>query len=263
MSLTQEKYKNLLSQLGAYEKLGIAFSGGIDSTLLLHAAQSAIGVKNVIALYAVSSLNSEVTIQATRQTFKKNFPLDSKMREVHLFPLTWKEVVANTSERCYFCKKRMYTALKSTMSADNCYNLADGTNVDDLKEHRPGLRAIRELSVITPFVKAGLTKKDVRAIAKEQRLSNFDLPSNSCLATRIAAGHPIDEKKLDIIDRAEQFLHTLGFHGCRVRPKSDVTIVEVQTVQLGDFIERGNRIQVEYYFQSLGLYPVALSLKGR
>lgn len=263
MAVIEQKYTRLLSLLAGYDKIAVAYSGGIDSTLLLHSAQTALGAANVIALYAVSNLNSQISIEATRQTFKKHFPKELRIREVELFPLTWKEVVTNTDERCYFCKKRMYTALRSTMAIDNCYTLADGTNIDDLKERRPGLRAIRELHVLTPYIDAGLTKQEIRTIAKMQGLTNFDLPSNSCLATRIAVGKVIDQQTLDVIELAEQFLHSLGFHGCRVRPKNDVTVVEVQSSQLGEFIERSNRIEVQHYFQSLHLPPVALSLKGR
>jgi len=263
MQILENKYNDLLSILKKYERIAVAFSGGVDSTLLLYAAQTALGCKNVTGLYSLSNLNSEKSVQNTRQVFVENFPEELELKEIEFFPLMWKEFILNTEERCYFCKKRMYLTFQATMASDDFFILADGTNVNDLKERRPGLRALRELNVITPLVDAGLTKSEIRTLASKFSLSNHDLPSNSCLATRVAPGCVIDEKILNIIDSAERFLHDLGFSGCRVRPKDELTIVEVQNGQLNLFMKRNNRVQVQHYFQSLGLNNVVLSLKGR
>lgn len=259
----ETKLGKLVALLQQYEKIAVAFSGGVDSTLMLHAAISALGQERVVALYALSTLNSAETIAGTRAVFSRNFPKEAVLREIEVFPLRWQEFVLNTWERCYVCKKQMYTALLASMDAEGCIILADGTNVDDLQEERPGLKAIREMQVRTPLVDVGLTKKDIRKIAKSIGLSNFDLPSNSCLATRIQQDKPIDEKTLRIIESAENFLHERGFFGCRVRIGDTSLLIEVQEKDFAAFVESGNRAAVRSYFQALKIGPVMLSLAGR
>ena len=144
-----------------------------------------------------------------------------------------------------------------------CKTLADGTNSDDQRDRRPGLRAISELQVITPLAEVGLTKSEVRRLAEKFGLSNYDLPSNSCLATRISHNIPITEKTLRVIELAEKFLHSHGFVGCRVRVQLFYTIVEVREKDLVAFVDLTNRTQVQSYFHSLQLAPVVLSLEGR
>jgi len=263
MASLENKYKHLIALLKKKERIAVAFSGGVDSTLLLHAAYSVLGIDNVIALYLLSNLNSESSVQNTRKVFLDNFPEDAKLQEVQLFPLEWKEFVVNSEERCYFCKKQMYLALQSSMTSKNCYVLADGTNIDDLKETRPGLRALRELNVITPLVDAGLNKSEIRMLSEKHSLTNHDLPSNSCLATRVEHGRIIEEDILITIDTAERFLHGLGFLGCRVRPKDHFTVIEVQNQHFGALMESDCRTKIQQFFQTLGLGHVVLSLKGR
>lgn len=257
------RFGKLVEMLQQYEKIAVAFSGGVDSTLMLHAAISALGQERVVALYALSTLNSAETIANTRAVFSRNFPKEAVLREIEVFPLRWQQFVLNTRERCYVCKKQMYTALLASMDCEGSIILMDGTNVDDLQEERPGLKAIREMQVRTPLVDVGLTKQDIRKIAKSIGLSNFDLPSNSCLATRIQQDKPIDEKTLRIIESAENFLHKRGFFGCRVRIGDTSFLIEVQEKDFAAFVEGGNRAAVRFYFQALKIGPVMLSLAGR
>lgn len=263
MSSPAAKLNKLHELLQQYEKIAVAFSGGVDSTLLLHAAIHALGRERVIALYALSTLNSAAAIAGTRATFAGNFPRGAVLREVEVFPLSWQDFVMNTRQRCYFCKKRMYAALQGVMAAEGCFVLADGTNVDDLCEERPGLQAIGEMQVKTPLVEVGLTKTEIRRAAEKIGLSNFDLPANSCLATRIQQGKPIAEKTLRTIEMAERFLHTRGFQGCRVRVGDTSLVVEVREKDFAAFVEGGNRAAVQSYFQSLQMGPVMLGLAGR
>ena len=258
----EHKFDLLLLALRQYRKVAIAFSGGVDSTLLLHAAMTALGPENVITLHARSILNSATSVAGSHEVFAKNFP-QAAMREITLSPLSWQEFVANDENRCYYCKKRMYTALQESMAVAGCTTLADGTNSDDQQDGRPGLRAVSELQVITPLADAGLTKSEVRRLAKKFALSNHDLHSNSCLATRISHNIPIVEKTLRVIELAEHFLHNLGFLGCRVRVQRFCAILEVQEKDLVAFVEQTNRAQVQAYFHSLCLGPIVLSLKGR
>lgn len=257
------KYDLLLLALRRYKKIALAFSGGVDSTLLMHAALSALGPDNVAAFYVHSSLNSESAVAASRRVFLENFPQAAALREIEVAPLSWPEFAVNDRDRCYYCKKRMYTLLLEVAKFASYLTLADGTNSDDVQDGRPGLRAIGELQVITPLAEVGLTKPQVRLLAKEFNLSNHDLPSNSCLATRIAHDTPITEQTLHLIELAESFLYRQGFSGCRVKVQPLCTVVEVQEKEILTFMEPANRARVQSYFQSLRLATVVLSLQGR
>ncbi len=263
MSTGIDKFVHLLTLLKHYNKLAIAFSGGVDSTLLLYAAQTALGPENVMAVHLTSTLQSKAVLIETRKTFVQNFPQLTKLHEISVDPLEWEDFITNDSERCYHCKKKMYTYFQNSMRDAGYSILADGTNCDDLLEMRPGLRAIRELQVVTPLADAGCTKLDVRQLAEKFFLSNFALPSNSCLATRIPHNTPITEKQLRLIEKAELFLHNIGFLGCRVKIYSSYTVIEVQEKDLAAFVDTNNRKRIQSYFDNLQLSPISLSLKGR
>jgi uncharacterized protein len=261
--LAEGKFGLLTQALRQYERIAVAFSGGVDSTLMLYAALDALGPAKVIALYAVSPLNPAESVAASRTVFARNFPQNAVLREVEVTPLFWQEFVKNDKERCYYCKKRMYAAMQEAMTVMGCSVLADGTNGDDRQEGRPGLRALLELQIITPLADVGLTKKEVRLLAERFGLSNYNLPSNSCLATRIPENTPITAITLRVIAVAEEFLHDRGYLGCRVRVQPSSVIVEVRERDVAAFMEQANRVEVQTYFHSLQLGPVALSLKGR
>lgn len=256
------KFGKLVEILGQYSKIAVAFSGGVDSTVTVHAAITALGRDKVVAFYALSVLNSATAIAGARSTFAGNFP-NAAYKELAIDPLLWPEFVLNTEERCYLCKQRMYAVLSEAMVAAQCSVLVDGTNADDLLAKRPGLRAIREMQVRTPLAEVGLTKPEIRSIAHQAGLTNFALPSNSCLATRIQHGEPITEKALRVIEVAEKFLSDRGFSGCRVRPRDNFIIIEVSEKDIAAFVERGNRAAVQEYFQSLQRGPIMLNLTGR
>jgi pyridinium-3,5-biscarboxylic acid mononucleotide sulfurtransferase len=259
----EAKFEQLLQTIRRYRKIAIAFSGGVDSTFLLHAAVKSLGPENVVALHLCSSFNSAVSEAESRMVFTKNFPQTVVLREVRISPISWHEFIANDKDRCYYCKKRMYLALLEDLAAAGCMVLADGTNSDDLQDERPGLRAIHELQVFTPLADIGLTKIEIRRLAQNFGLSNYNMPSNSCLATRIPVNIPISQQLLRTIESAEHFLQTLGFSGCRVRPYPVCTIVEVRVNDFNAFIAPIIREQVQSHFLGLQLAPVVLSLKGR
>lgn len=262
-ALPEAKFCKLVEYFRQYEKIAVAFSGGIDSTLTLHAAITALGAERVLALYALSTLNSATSIAGARAIFAGNFPAPAVLREIEINPLLWPEFVMNTEDRCYLCKKRMYLVLGNAMAVEGCSILVDGTNLDDLLEQRPGLKAIREMQVRTPLAEAGLTKQEIRLIGRKEGLANYSLPSNSCLATRIQHGRPITEKTLRTIESAEHFLHERGFLGCRVRLRDAFFLIEVQEKDFSAFVASSNRTAVKTYFQPLQAGPVMLSLAGR
>jgi len=257
------KYNALLENLREYSKLAVAFSGGVDSTFLVYAAQHALGVENVLVLYALSTLQSKRSVERVRKMRHIDFPAETFYKTLELFPLSWNEFICNSDERCYFCKKRMYSCFKVVMEETGHCFLADGTNMDDLKENRPGLLAIQQLKVVTPFVDIGINKTDIRLLAKNYSLSNHNLPSNSCLATRVQENMTITEQKLRAIEAAEDFLNERGFQGCRVKLYNEITMIEVLTKDIELSVCDANRIQLLHFFRNLELNPVVLSMDGR
>ncbi len=263
MSVQEEKLQKLQKILLNHKKIAVAFSGGIDSTFLLHSAITTLGGENVLALSCTSAVNSASGLANMRNVFTTHFAGKTTLREVEIYPLTWKEFISNSDKRCYYCKKRMYSTLLGEAKEQDFYSLFDGTNLDDLKGDRPGLRAIRELNVQTPLVGAGLNKLEIRKIAKEQGLINHDLPSNSCLATRIQKDTAITLDGLKVIENAEDCLRKLGFLGCRVKIDGDSAVIELAKGDFEEFVKDDIRTGVIHTFYHLGLKNVSLSLTGR
>lgn len=257
------KFALLVESLRQYNKVAVAFSGGIDSTLLLYAAKTALGKGNVIALTLLSSIIPSYATENFRNVFRKHFFGEVELREIYANPLQWRKFTDNDLERCYFCKKEMYTLLISAIKKDGCIFLLDGTNADDIKEYRPGLKAVQELDVHTPLLNADLNKLEIRNIARNIGLINCDLPSNSCLATRVPHGTKIDKELLDRIDRAESFLLGAGFPGCRVKPHGFFTIIEVQADHMRRIMMPEERNLISSCFSSLNLGTAALSFTER
>lgn len=259
----EKKAVRLKELVRQFPKVAVAFSGGVDSSLLLYIACDTLGVDNVVALQAVSCLSSQRVLTHAENIIEEYPSGKISYRQVELFPLMWKEFVVNNENRCYFCKKRIYTSLKMEMEKGGCHALLDGTNIDDLKDHRPGLRAINELGIHTPLLDAGINKTEIRSLAKSLGLSNHALPSNSCLATRIARDTPITEQHLVMIADAELFLENMGFSGCRVRPMGETVCLEVGAADIEKIAKNSYRIPIVHYFQNLRFEKVVVDLKGR
>lgn len=258
-----EKLGHLREILQGMERVTIAFSGGIDSSFLLHSACVALGADKVAAFQAVSCLTGNSRRAKAREIIRRQFTDLEQYREVEVDPLSWPEVCANTSERCYFCKSRLYGIFLAEIKAGHGGLLLDGTQVDDLHQNRPGLRAIRELGVHTPLLEAGLTKREIRMAAREAGLPHHDRPADSCLATRLAPGQEIVQGLLEVIEKAEDFLEFKGFLGTRVRPMNGFTHLEIGREDMARFSLLENRLAVQRLFTELGLGEVFLKITGR
>ncbi|MEK6201533.1 MAG: hypothetical protein N2A40_03815, partial [Desulfobulbaceae bacterium] len=183
---------------------------------------------------------------------------------VKVYPLRWQEFVANSEQRCYFCKKRTYSTLQAVMKHDDHPSLLlDGTNTDDLLEHRPGLLAIKELSVGTPLADACFNKNDIRSLARELGLTNCNQPSNSCLATRVPLHQKITRPLLERIAQAEQYLQRRGFDGCRARPWQASVVIQLMRCDLEKFIKEPSRSEIIKRLEKFGFNEVLLDTKGR
>ncbi len=237
--------------------MAVAFSGGVDSSLLLAVAVEAMGSK-VTALLARSQLLTAVELGQAADFARR---LGVRLKYVDFTPLADLNFRKNTRQRCYFCKKRMYGTFRDLLPADIC--LVDGTNLDDLDANRPGLRAIRKFGVRTPLVECGFDKVMVRRLSRELGLATWNRFSGSCLATRIPFGRGITDERLEVVARAEDFLHGLGFAGCRVTLTAEGAVVSLVSGDAERFVSEESSSRVKIFFTKLNLPKVFLELSAR
>ena len=255
-----DKKKNLEEIIGREQQVAVACSGGVDSTLVLKVAHDVLGHENTIAVFADTPLLPSGESETVREVVDK---IGSRLLIVRLDPFSWPEFTANPLERCYLCKKKIYQSFQEKLAEKKFNILMDGTNLEDLSDFRPGLKALDELKVKTPLADAGLIKKEVRKLSRELDLPNWNKHSASCLATRIATGQPISLEKLDIIQRCENLLQDFGFMGCRVRLSDDSAVIELLEKDMESFIRYATRMSVMKKLNDFGFKKVFLSMSGR
>ena len=244
-----------LKQLG---KCAVAFSAGVDSTFLLAAAKETLD-KNVIAITGRS-----VSFPEREQAEAADFCRDLGVEQV----IVTADQMAipgfnnNPPDRCYLCKKDLFSAFLKAAEDKGFAFVAEGSNIDDLGDYRPGMRAIKELGIKSPLKEAGLTKEEIRILSREMGLPTWDKPSFACLATRIPYGEKITPKKLRMIEKGEQLLFDLGFRQVRVRIHGDIARIEIERTQFEKFFENKTVDTVNRNFQELGFRYVTLDLGG-
>ena len=249
------KLRVIISGLGS---LAVGFSGGVDSSFLLAVAHEILRDRVI----AVTGVDASVPEREVNEA--KAFCIDRGIRHIlcTVDPLREEGYRNNSPDRCYFCKHGIFTEVKKIADEYGIEYMAEGSNMDDIGDYRPGLKAAAELSVKSPLREAGLYKKDIRLISKAMGLSTWSKPAYACLASRFVYGEEITEEKLHMIDRAEQFLIERGFFEERVRMHGNIARIEVPSADIPRLASDEVREAVYDEFKKLGFLFVTLDLKG-
>jgi pyridinium-3,5-biscarboxylic acid mononucleotide sulfurtransferase len=248
------KLDHLIQICRSLESVLVAFSGGIDSSLVLKVAHQALDSK-AVGVTAVSPTFSAIELDWTRR-------LAAEMGVRHLVQLESPAFVQNDASRCYHCKTDLYQVLGTMRQELGLHVVVDGTNLDDLREDRPGLVAARELGVRSPLVEAELTKSEVRTMAQALGLSNWDKPAAACLSSRIPRGIPITREKLSRVEQAEALLFREGFGQFRVRDHGDIARIELEEKDFPRIWDRTRREHLCARLKELGFRFVTLDVEG-
>lgn len=255
--LRPTKEQQLFEVINAYGSMVIAYSGGVDSTLLAAATERCLAKDK----FMLVNINSAFTATLEKKFIAWAQNSDMPLQIIDMNPLDDPIVRSNTPDRCYYCKKNIMGKMLEIAETLNFAIVADGTNLDDFDDYRPGLKATAELEIKHPFVEAGFSKQDIRDLSQQYKLPNWNEPAAACLASRIPHHTPLDEQTLNIVDGAEVFMHQLGFSGCRVRIMNGNAKIELRgEEQLLKAIKmRGNIIKK---LQTDGLNEILLDLVG-
>ena len=235
-----------------HRRVAVAFSGGVDSSYLLYAAKKY--AEEVRAYYVKSAFQPAFEYEDAVRLAKE---LEISLCVINLDVLSDETVTSNPSDRCYYCKRKIFSEIIAKVQKDGFEVLLDGTNASDDVADRPGVRALKELKVLSPLKECGLTKKQIRELSKEAGLFTWNKPAYACLATRLPVGKKITKEALEITEKAEAFMAGLGFSDFRVRMLSEekpVAKLEVRESQLPLLLKKKNEIIMElkkYYSRVL------------
>jgi uncharacterized protein len=255
---------NLFQQLVSWfhnrnEKVIVALSGGVDSAVVAMAAKKALD-KNAIAVTADYNTLSAEELTSAKRVAKE---IDIEHKIIRYNELDNPEFVKNDQLRCYHCRTGLATYLSHQARQMYVDLIVDGTNIDDLSDYRPGIKALRENGIKSPLVELGITKKDVRNIAKSNNLSVYDKPSNSCLASRIPHGMPVTLERLKRIETAELIIKSIfKVRQVRVRDHQDTARIEVGKEEIKDMFDLEKISVVDLKLKDLGFKHIALDLSG-
>ncbi len=251
------KYQQLQDTLSEFDAVAIAYSGGVDSALLLKVACSCLGVDKVIALTAISPIlpeheKEQGRLFAVKLGVRQHFIASNDMKLANF--------VENGEQRCYHCKHNIFSLFLKHLKKP--YVLLDGSNFDDLDDYRPGRKALAQLQIRSPLLEAKLTKTEIRTLSRQLNLSTWDKQAFSCLATRFPYGTTITLERLQQIDKCENWLRLQGFTNYRVRHHENLARIEIEAAEIKRLLNESLRLQLLETFKINGFDYVTLDLQG-
>ncbi len=253
-----KKLDNLKSRLLELESVAIAYSGGVDSNFLLKVAKDTLGDK-VIAVTLHAMMHSDREIEEAIN-YAKEFQVNHIVVNIDNFKV--EKFIENNIDRCYHCKREVFNTVKEVAKKHNIKYVLDGTNLDDLGDFRPGLKALEELNIISPLKESKLTKEDIRILSKEMNLNTYNKPAFACLATRIPYGTKITKDLLKKIEKSEEYLVSIGFKQFRVRAHNDIARIEVGKNEIHKFFNKDLLNKTDKKLKEIGFKYVTLDMAG-
>jgi uncharacterized protein len=248
----------LQASLSKAGRLLVAYSGGVDSAYLAWAAYRALGDKMLAVIADSPSLARTQLSDAAAFAQEQSLPLEV----VATSELDSPEYVRNDSQRCFFCKDELFTLMEELRQARGFNTIAYGVNLNDQGDFRPGQKAAANHHVVAPLLDAGLTKEDIRTLAREAGLRIWDKPASACLSSRIEYGRPVTREALAAVERGEDALRALGFRQFRVRHHGEIVRIEISREELPRALDAAMAVQFTGIFKSLGFQFVTLDLEG-
>ena len=254
----EHKLHHLREIFAAMDSVLVAYSGGIDSTVVLKVAHDQL-LDRAVGVTAISPTFPAIELETATRVAKE---IGVRHELIETDQLKIPAFTENDANRCFHCKTDLYRLLGRLRELRAPAVIVDGTNLDDLGDDRPGIRAAREWGVRSPLVEAGLSKSDIRSLAKDLGLSNWDKPAAACLSSRIPRGTTITREKLSRVEQAEEILFVEGFRHCRVRDHGEIARIEVGQDELARIIECERGVKISRRVKKLGFRFVTIDLEG-
>jgi uncharacterized protein len=252
------KKEALVQQINRLPSLLVAFSGGVDSSFLLAVAHQVLGDKVTAATSSSITYPLREQAEAVKFTKKRNIRHIIFESEETRLP----EFMSNTPDRCYHCKKSLARRLIELAKDEDIHHIAHAANLDDISDYRPGIKAAREMGLLSPLIDSRLGKDEIRFLSREMGLETWDKPAMACLASRIPYGSPITAEKLRMIQEAEEVLAENGFKQFRVRHHGNIARIEVGGTEIGRIAEESLRKKIVERLREIGFTYISVDLEG-
>lgn len=258
MKTESKNLEKIIEYLKSFRRAVLAYSGGLDSTLLLYLLKQA-NVKKLVAATAVSGIFPCEETETARKNAEK---IGVEFVEFNMDILSDSKFISNTPDRCFYCKHRMFQKIKGIAEQKKIKNILDASNKSDISDYRPGIRAAKELGMISPFIETGCTKEDIQYFSSKVGIDKWVENQTVCLASRIPYGVSITKENLNMISRAEEYLKTFGLKNLRVRSDGATARIEVNEKDIDRMINKKKRQKICDELKDIGFKFVSLDMEG-